>query len=100
MGKADEQLGDDFRPLRMDAAIANGSLDCTQSIFGIGTHTDSEYVAAEATIVRQYVLTGMNEIAAKKVIAGLDLCFRIYEVPLENKNQSNDGNPRQPAIRH
>jgi hypothetical protein len=65
--------------------------------FGIGIHTDSEYAAAEATIIKQYVSTGMTEVAAKKEVAALDVCFGTYEVPPENRNQSDDENPTQPA---
>jgi hypothetical protein len=57
--------------------------------FGIGIHTASEYAVAEATIVNQYVSTGMTEVAAKKAVADLDVCFGTYEVPPENRKHSD-----------
>ena len=57
--------------------------------FGVGIHTNSEYAAAEATIVSQYVSTGKTEAAAKKAVADLDECFGTYEVPPENRKHSD-----------
>ena|SRR5690242_11903030 len=65
--------------------------------FGIGIRTDSEYAAAEAAIVNQYLSTGATEVAATKAVADLDACFGTYEVPPENRNHPADADSTQPA---
>jgi hypothetical protein len=65
--------------------------------FGIGIQTNSEYLAAEASIAQQYVSAGKTETAAKKAVADLDACFGTYEVPPENTNHPEDMVGPRPA---
>jgi hypothetical protein len=71
------------------AALAALSL-----FYGIGINTQPDIVAAEATIVGQYIAAGKSQSDADKEVAWLNACFATYEVPPENQNH-----PTESALR-